>query len=64
MFKLDEVGRKIGNRLIQYTEYTVYAFIGAYIPYMNDVEHLAKKGASNTLFPYLLGNDIYVFAMG
>ena len=63
-FKLDEVGRKRGNRLIQYNGYAVYAFIGAYIPYMNDGEHLAKNGAANTLFPYLLGNDIYVFAMG
>ena len=63
-FKLDEIGRKRGNRLIQYSGYVFYAFIGAYIPYMNDAEHLAKNGAGNTLIPYLLGNDIYVFSMG
>ena len=63
-FKLDEVGRKRENRLIQYSGYVFYAFIGAYIPYMNDAEHLMKNGVAYTLFPYLLGNDIYVFAMG
>ena len=63
-FKLDEVGREKGNRLIQYIGYLIYAFIGAYIPYMNDAEHLAKNGAGGTLIPYLLANDIYVFTMG
>ena len=63
-FKLDEVGRRRGNRLIQYAGYAAYAVIGAYIPYMNDAEHLAKNGAADTLLPYVLGNDIYVFAMG
>ncbi|MBT3284903.1 hypothetical protein HN807_01310 [Candidatus Bathyarchaeota archaeon] len=63
-FKLEEVGSKRGNRFIQYSGYAIYAFIGAFIPYMNDTEHLTKNGAANTLLPYILGNDIYVFAMG
>ena len=42
-FKLDEVGRKRGKRLIQFSGYAFYALIIAYIPYINDAEHLAKK---------------------
>ena len=63
-FKLDEIGRKRGNRLIQYIGYVIYAVIGAYIPYMNDAEHLANHGAAGTLILYLIANDLYVFGMG
>lgn len=63
-FKLDEIGRKRGNRLIQYIGYVIYGVIGAYIPYMNDAEHLANHGAWDTLIPYLIANDLYVFGLG
>ena len=42
----------------------MYEFIGAYIPNRNDADHLVRIGADNTLIPYLVANDIYVFLMG
>ena len=63
-FKLDDIGRKRENKLIQYIGYVIYAVIGAYVPYMNDATHLANHGAGSTLIPYLIANDLYVFGMG
>ncbi len=63
-FKLEEIGITRGNKVIQYSGYAFYAFIGAYIPYMNDADHLVRHGAGNTLILYLIANDIYVFLMG
>ena len=63
-FRLDSVGRSRDSKLIQYSGYAFYAFIGAYIPYMNDADHLVRHGAGNTLILYLIANDIYVFLMG
>ena len=63
-FKLDEVGKKRGNRLIQFIGYVFFAVIGTYIPYMNDAVHLANHGAAGTLLPYLLVNVLYVFGLG
>jgi len=63
-FKLDDIGRKRENRFIQYIGYVIYSVIGVYIPYMNDAEHLMRHGAYDTLFPYLIANDLYVFGLG
>lgn len=63
-FKLEETGLARENKIIQYSGYAFYAFIGAYIPYMNDVDHLFRHGAGNTSILYLIANDIYVFLMG
>jgi hypothetical protein len=43
---------------------TVFAVIGAVIPYMADSEHLIKNGAGATLPVYLVAYDLYVFTLG
>jgi len=63
-FKLDEIGKKRKNKLLQYIGYVIYFTTGAYIPYVNDAEHLAKHGVYDTLIPYLIANDLYIFLTG
>ncbi len=63
-FKLADYGGTRGNKIIQCSGYVFSAFIGAYIPYMNDSQHLIKNGVGHTLIPYLIANDVYVFLMG
>ncbi len=58
------MGKTRENKVIQYGGFAFYAFIGAFIPYMNDADHLLRHGAGSTLIPYLIANDIYVFLMG
>jgi hypothetical protein len=63
-FKLYGYGEKKGMWFLQVLALGVFFAIGAFIPFMNDADHLTKNGQAATIPIYVIANDLYVFFWG
>ena len=63
-FKLYDYGKEKKWLFLQVSAFCIFFAIGAFIPYMNDANHIEKHGGVNTLPIYVVANDLYVFSWG
>jgi len=63
-FKLYDYGEKRGKLFLQVLALGIFFAVGAFIPFMNDAEHLTKNGQAGTIPIYVVANDLYVFFFG
>ena len=63
-FKLYGYGEKKGMWFLQVLALGIFFAVGAFIPFMNDAEHLTNHGQAATIPIYVIANDLYVFFWG
>jgi len=56
--------KKKGKWFLQVLALGIFFAIGAFIPFMNDAEHLTKHEQAATIPIYVIANDLYVFFWG
>jgi hypothetical protein len=57
-------GEKKDMWFLQVLALGIFFAIGAFIPFMNDADHLTKNGQAATIPIYVIANDLYVFFWG
>jgi len=64
VFKAYDHWDKKRRNILKFLPIFIFFVVGALVPYMNDFSYLVENGVGNTVFAYVIFNDIYLFLVG